>query len=53
MADQVLATMPAPQTSPTATTARRGKLGVLLGPEDLDDAWAERLAETLWKAFAA
>ena len=28
-------------------------LGVLLGPEDLDDAWAERLTETLWKGLAA
>jgi AcrR family transcriptional regulator len=28
-------------------------LGVLLGPDDLDDAWAERLTETLWKGLAA
>jgi len=27
-------------------------LGVLLGPDDLDDAWAERLTETLWKGIA-
>jgi AcrR family transcriptional regulator len=27
-------------------------LGVLLGPEDLDDAWAERLTDTLWKGLA-
>jgi len=28
-------------------------IGVLLGPHDLDDAWAERLTETLWKGLAA
>lgn len=28
-------------------------LGVLLGPETLDDAWVERLAETLWRGIAA
>jgi len=28
-------------------------IGVLLGPEDLDDVWAERLTETLWKGLAA
>jgi len=28
-------------------------LGVLLGPQDLDDAWAERLAQTLWRGIAA
>lgn len=28
-------------------------VGVLLGPDDLDDAWAERLTETLWKGLAA
>jgi AcrR family transcriptional regulator len=27
-------------------------LGVLLGPEDLNDAWAERLTDTLWKGLA-
>jgi AcrR family transcriptional regulator len=27
-------------------------LGVLLGPEDLDDAWAERLTDSLWKGLA-
>jgi AcrR family transcriptional regulator len=27
-------------------------LGVLLGPEDLDDAWAKRLTDTLWNGLA-
>jgi AcrR family transcriptional regulator len=27
-------------------------LGVLLGPTDLDDAWADRLTDTLWKGLA-
>ncbi len=28
-------------------------VGVLLGPEGLDDAWAEWLTETLWKGISA
>jgi len=49
MADQVLATMPAPQTSPTATTARRGKLGVLLGP--MPRYILRRLGQSLFTVF--
>jgi AcrR family transcriptional regulator len=27
-------------------------VGVLLGPKELDDAWADRLTDTLWKGLA-
>jgi len=27
-------------------------VGVLLGPEDLDEAWADRLTDSLWKGLA-
>jgi len=41
--------MPAPQTSPTATTARRGKLGVLLGP--MPRYILRRLGQSLFTVF--